>query len=373
MERAPNTTLESGRPLDLIAMSSYPIADFYAHVLSPSQQPLVSVITPVYNGEEFLPECIESVLAQTYQNWDYTIVNNRSTDRTLEIAKSYAAKDSRIRVHDNCDFLPIIQNHNHAISQISPQSKYCKVVLADDWLFPECIMKMVALSEAHPSVGLVGAYGLYGDGMHVMWRGLPFPRTVVTGREVSRLRLLNGRYVFGAPTATLVRSDFVRKEKKFYDESNLHADSTVCFRILQESDFGFVHQLLTFTRTQGESNTTFSERMNSIQLSFLTELIQYGPSSLDKNEYEDRMRVRLSEYYQVLAEGLLQLRGKNYLEFHKNWLRNLGMHLSWSRLFRGFCMATWNGVSHPLAAVRSLARWWGKATASKKTNAGARA
>jgi hypothetical protein len=130
--------------------------------------------------------------------------------------------------------------------------------------------------------------------------------------------------------------------------------------------------LLTFTRTQGESNTTFAEQMNSIQLSFLTELVQYGPSSLDKNEYEDRMRVRLREYYQVLAEGLLQLRGKNYFEFHKNWLRNLEMPLSWSRLLRGFCMAAWNGISHPVAAVRSLARWWGKATASKKTNTGAR-
>ncbi len=354
-------------------MSSYPIADFYAQVLSPANQPLVSVITPVYNGEAFLAECIESVLAQTYQNWDYTIVNNRSTDRTLEIAKSYAAKDSRIRVHDNRDFLPIIQNHNHAIRQISPDSKYCKVVLADDWLFPECLMKMVALAEARPSVGLVGAYGLHGDGMHVMWRGLPFPRTVVTGREVSRLRLLQGRYVFGAPTATLVRADFVRKERNFYDESNLHADSTVCFRILQESDFGFVHQLLTFTRIQGESNTTFSERMNSIQLSFLTELIQYGPACLDKKEYEDRLKIRLREYYQVLAEGLLQMRGRRYFEFHKNWLRNLGIPLSWSRLFRGFCMAVWHGVSHPVAAVKSLARWWGKATASKKASAGARA
>jgi len=347
-------------------MSSYPIDDFYAQALGPAQQPLVSVITPVYNGEEFLAECIESVLAQTYQNWDYTIVNNRSTDRTLEIAKSYAAKDSRIRIHDNRDFLPIIRNHNHAIRQISPESKYCKVVLADDWLFPECLMKMVTLAEAHPTVGLVGAYGLHGDGVHVLWRGLPFPRTIVTGREVSRLRLLQGRYVFGAPTATLVRSHFVRKENNFYDEYNLHADSTVCFRILQESDFGFVHQLLTFTRIQGESNTTFSERMNSIQLSFLTELIQYGPACLDKKEYEDRLEVRLREYYQVLAEGLLQMRGKSYFEFHKNWLHNLGIPLSWSRLSRGFGMAVWNGMSHPVAAVRSLARWWGKAIATKK-------
>jgi len=373
VERAPDPTLGNERLLDFNAMSPYPLSDFFAQPLDPRDQPLVSVITPVYNGEEFLAECIESVLAQTYQNWDYTVVNNRSTDGTLEIAQSYAARDPRIRVHDNREFLPIIQNHNHAISQISLQSKYCKVVLADDWLFPECIMKMVALAEAHPSVGLVGAYGLHGDGMHVMWRGLPFPRTVVTGKEVSRLRLLEGRYVFGAPTATLVRSDLVRKEKQFYDESNLHADSTVCFRILQESDFGFVHQLLTFTRTQGESNTTFSERMNSIQLSFLTELIQFGPSSLDKKEYEDRLRVRLREYYQVLAEGLLQMRGKSYFEFHKNWLRNLGIPLSWSRLLRGFWMAVWNGVSHPVAAVKSLTRWWGKATASKKTISGVRA
>ena len=373
MERAPDAALESRRALKLITMSSYPISDFYAQVLGPGQQPLVSVITPVYNGEDYLAECIESVLAQTYQNWDYTIVNNRSTDRTLEIAKSYAARDSRIRVHDNRDFLPIIQNHNHAIRQISAESKYCKVVLADDWLFPECLMKMVALAEAHPSVGLVGAYGLHGDGTHVLWRGLPFPKTVVTGKEVSRLRLLQGRYVFGAPTATLVRSDFVRKEENFYDEGNLHADSTVCFRILQESDFGFVHQLLTFTRIQGESNTTFSERMNSIQLSFLTELIQYGPSCLDKQEYEERLEARLREYYQVLAEGLLQMRGKNYLEFHKNWLRNLGIPLSWSRLFGGFCKAIWSGVAHPIAAFKSLTRWWGKAAAPKKASAGARA
>lgn len=358
MERPPNATLESERPLDFTAMSSYPIAGFYSQVLSPGDQPLVSVITPVYNGEEFLAECIESVLAQTYQNWDYTIVNNRSTDRTLEIAKSYAARDARIQVHDNRDFLPIIQNHNHAIRQISADSKYCKVVLADDWLFPECLMKMVALAEAHPSVGLVGAYGLHGDGMHVMWRGLPFPKTVVSGKEVSRLRLLQGRYVFGAPTATLVRSDYVRKEGNFYDEANLHADSTVCFRILQDSDFGFVHQLLTFTRIQGESNTTFSERMNSIQLSFLTELIQYGPACLDRDEYEARLGVRLGEYYQVLAEGLLQGRGKKYFEFHKNWLRNLGIPLSLSRLLGGFCKAAWNGVVHPVKATKSLSRWW---------------
>src|SRR4051812_16288926 len=104
--------------------------------------PLVSIVTPVYNGEEHLRECIESVLSQSYINWDYTIVNNCSTDRTLEIAQEYAARNSRIRVRNNETFVGVMESHNRALRQISPESKYCKVVGADDWIFPHCIEKM---------------------------------------------------------------------------------------------------------------------------------------------------------------------------------------------------------------------------------------
>src|ERR1041385_635284 len=117
------------------------------------QEPLVSVVTPVYNGEGYLRECIESVLAQTYTNWDYTIVNNRSTDRTLEIAQEYAARDARIRVVTNEAFVRVIANYNNAFRQISPHSKYCKVVASDDSLLPECLERMVRLAEERPTVG----------------------------------------------------------------------------------------------------------------------------------------------------------------------------------------------------------------------------
>ena len=93
-----------------------------------TSQPLVNVVTPVYNGEKFLSECIESVLAQTYQNWEYIIVNNCSTDNTSKIAEDYAGKDSRIHVHNNKKFLPIVQNFNNALRKISKDSKYCKEV-----------------------------------------------------------------------------------------------------------------------------------------------------------------------------------------------------------------------------------------------------
>ena len=100
-----------------------------------TNEPLVSVVTPVYNGEEFLPQCIESVMAQTYRNWDFTIVNNCSTDGSLAISLKYAATDPRIKVVNNTNFLRILENHNRALRCISPEAKYCKVLFADDWLF----------------------------------------------------------------------------------------------------------------------------------------------------------------------------------------------------------------------------------------------
>ena len=85
--------------------------------------PLVTVLTPVYNGEAYFAECIESVLSQTYQNFEYIIVNNCSTDRSLEIAKTYAARDSRVRIHTNEKFVDVIANHNTAFRLMSPRGQ----------------------------------------------------------------------------------------------------------------------------------------------------------------------------------------------------------------------------------------------------------
>src|SRR5262245_27262771 len=180
------------------------------------RESLVSIVTPVYNGEHHLRECIESILAQTYQNWDYTIVNNSSTDKTLALAQHYAARDPRIRVHNNETFVPVIANYNIAFRQISPASEYCKVVAADDWLFPECLERMVSLAEQHRRVAIVGAYQLCGRGLAA--EGVPYETPVLPGREVSRMQLLGGPYVFATPTAVLFRSSIVRSRHAFFNE-----------------------------------------------------------------------------------------------------------------------------------------------------------
>src|SRR6266853_864191 len=194
-------------------------------------RPLVSIVTPMYNESEYLAECIESVLAQTYQNWDYTIIDNCSTDESVEIARRYAAKDQRIRIQENQRFLRAIPNFNVALRQISPTCKYCKVVLGDDWIFPECLERMVAVAEEHPSVGIVGAYAL--EGQQVTWTGLPYPSRRVCGREVCRKHLLEKLYVFGTQSSVLYRADLVRCHDPFYNESNIQADTEACFALLK--------------------------------------------------------------------------------------------------------------------------------------------
>lgn len=318
-------------------------------------EPLVSALTPVYNGEKFLAECIESVLAQTYQNWEYIIVNNCSTDRSLEIAQGYAKKDPRIRIHNNREFVGVIQNHNIASRQIASASKYCKMVHADDWLLPECIMQMVALAEANPTVGIVGAYRL--DDTHVNCSGLPYQSAVVPGRQICRRTLLEGFYVFGSPTSILIRSDLVQKRRALYNESNIHADKEACFDLLQESDFGFVHQVLTYTRRHSETVTSsLSQRFNTYLLGDLIILTKYGAIYLEDEEYDKCLRDHMESYYQFLAQSLVYRMDKELMEYHKSSLRSMGYTFSRTKLFVVLGLEVLDILGNPKQTFERLTR-----------------
>lgn len=301
--------------------------------MSVASGPLVSVITPVYNEEQYLAECIESVLAQTYSNWDYTIVDNCSTDESARIAYQYAARDRRIRVHQNERFLSVIPNHNAALRQASPQSKYCKMVLGDDRIFPTCLEQMVAVAEEHPSVGIVGAYALEGD--QVALTGLPPSSSMVCGREICRRHLLDGLYVFGSANAVLYRADLVRNHDPFYNEDNIHADTEVCFALLKECDFGFVHEILTFTRLRQGSLNTASNSLQTSFASMLQLLTTHAFPYLTTAESESLLSRRLTEYYRFLGKSLILGRERQFWEYHRSQLMKAGVGFSRARVLLG--------------------------------------
>jgi glycosyltransferase involved in cell wall biosynthesis len=312
-------------------------------------QSLVHVVTPVYNCAEYLAECIESVLSQTYQNWEYTIVDNCSTDGSLEIARRYAAKDPRIRVHENQQFLKAVQNHNHALRQISPESKYCKVVFADDWIFPECLEKMVEVAEEHPSIAIVGAYGLK-DG-EVMWAGLPYPSHFISGRDVCRRLFLDRLYVFGSATSLLYRSSIVRDRDPFFNESNIHADMETCVSIMRNADFGFVHQILTFSRVREGSLETVSSDFNSLAPGKLHDLVNYGHDFLTEKEYAACLNRSVSLYYESLVGGMLRGLNSKYWNFHKQKLAEAGIHFSKARLLKVALAKSCVALLNPKATI----------------------
>lgn len=115
-------------------------------------KPDISVIMSVYNGETYLEEAIESVINQTFENWELIIINDCSTDSTADILSSFAIKDERIKVHTNEVNLKLPSSLNKAISLCN--GKYIARMDADDICLPERLEKQYKFMEENSDVAL---------------------------------------------------------------------------------------------------------------------------------------------------------------------------------------------------------------------------
>ncbi len=328
--------------------------------MSLKPEPLVSVVTPVYNGEQHLRTCVESVLAQTYSNWEYTICNNCSTDRTLEIAQEYADKDPRIKVHNNQTFVNVDENHNVAFRTISEESKYCKVVAADEWILPECLETMVGFADKHPNVAIVGSYGLFES--EVVYDVLPHDATVVTGQDLFRQSMegfiWGGRSLFGGPTSVLYRSDIVRSRWSFYDADNVNTDTEVCFEFLEHFDFGFVHQVLTVEpkRARKGAASSMSGHLRTDLPNALHLLVHHGPKFLSASELTEMIDGLLKKYYGRLGREVYRRHDEDFWAYHKKKLAELGYPLSRTRVAAWAIRFVFECLANPRWAIATLKR-----------------
>ncbi|MEE8479370.1 MAG: glycosyltransferase family 2 protein [Candidatus Neomarinimicrobiota bacterium] len=118
--------------------------------------PKISVILPVYNGEEHLTECVESILHQSYTNFEFVIVDDASTDNTPQILKKYSNQDERVRVLTN----PINQKQTISANTAckNTSGKYIARMDADDIALPMRFEKQLNFLEANPCVSMVGSW-----------------------------------------------------------------------------------------------------------------------------------------------------------------------------------------------------------------------
>lgn len=326
------------------------------------EQPLVSVVTPVHNTADYLATCIESVLAQTYPNFEYIIIENCSDDGSGELADRFAAADPRIKVVRTDQLLPQVANYNLAMSQIAPTSVYTKMCQADDWLHPRCLEEMVAVGVQHPEAGLISSYTMIGSDIENT--GINPEVSVMSGIDAGRLYFTDGLFLFGTPTTVMYRSDIVRSRTPFYEEGRLHEDTEACFEILRSSDFGFVHQVLSYCRVHDESITASALDMMPRVIDRLIVVKRHGSHYVEGDEYTAAENAARRGYYRELARRLLRqpvLRSaQGFWEYQHHGLSLAGEQLDRWRLARCVGMAVAEAVLSPIETIERVRRVVGK-------------
>jgi glycosyltransferase involved in cell wall biosynthesis len=175
-----------------------------------ASNPLVSVVIPVLNGERHIRSCIDSVLEQTYENFEIVIADNASTDRTLEIVNSY--DDIRIRkLLTPREQLGIHANWGRSVS--AARGEFIKILCHDDLLLPNCLLIQTQLFREYPKALLVSnRRQIIDDSGQVLIRsrGLgrlcgPTGTSLINGDEIAKACVKAGTNLLGEPASVLIR------------------------------------------------------------------------------------------------------------------------------------------------------------------------
>ena len=108
------------------------------------KQPLISILIPIYNVESYLPQCLDSIVQQTYKNLQIVLIDDGSQDHSLTICHDYATKDNRIEVYSQKN-QGVAATRNHLLEKV--KGDYVLFVDSDDWIEADMIENLVLLSK----------------------------------------------------------------------------------------------------------------------------------------------------------------------------------------------------------------------------------
>ena len=322
--------------------------------------PRVSVVTPFYNTSSYLRQCIESVLKQTFVDWEYVLVDNCSDDGSGQIARSFANLDGRVRLMSTPRFFTQVQNYNFALRQISDKSTYCILVQADDRILPTCLERMVRVGDAHADVGVVTSYHM--EGAVVRGGPIALEESVLDGREVCRRTLSGQLSVFGSPTTVMYRASVIRaQEEEFFDGGRLHEDTDALFRTLMEWKLGFVHEILSFVRVDNASISSAVRDYDPFVLDRFLRVRLYADKVLAKEEADSLKRTAEYEYLRHVAARMVEGGGKEYWNYHRKGLRTASYELSMGRVAAFGLLEVAGWIGNPLKSAVAIIRRLGGA------------
>lgn len=207
------------------------------------KKPLVTVAIPTYNGEKFIAEAIESVLGQTFTNFELVVVDNASTDKTAKIVCSFS--DPRIKYFRNKRNIGMIKNWNRAVKL--SQGKYLLILGDDDKLKPKFLEKSVVVHQKYPSLGFTFTHCNKMDekGNFIRLWGYEFFKSgYIKGHDYIKFTLENGCCMTNSSTVLLRKKvhEKVGIYKGVYGENTF--DFNMWLRIANSYDVFFIDEAL---------------------------------------------------------------------------------------------------------------------------------
>lgn len=202
----------------------------------------VTVVMPVYNSKEYLAEAIESILHQTFTDWELLIVNEYgSKDGSVEIIDEYKKREKRIRLVQNQEKLGLAESLNKGIRMA--QGNYIARMDADDLSHPTRLEKQVQYLEMHPEIGLCGTYQHH-FGAHINWIHKPpiLP-------EACKANLMFDCDL--CHSTVMFRKEVFLQHKLFYNSKYLAEDFELWTRAVREVKFANIPEVLGEYRWDG--------------------------------------------------------------------------------------------------------------------------
>ena len=237
--------------------------------------PQITVAMPVYNGEGYVHLAIQSVLDQTYSDFELLIVDNCSTDGTLEVIKAFS--DPRIRLHVNSSNLGMVGNWNRSVELAT--GEYIKFLSHDDLLDTTCLEEQIAgfMRHKQENIGIVTCKKkiINKDGKKVMHGlGLRGQRRVISGSVAIRKSIRYGRNIIGEPSVVLINTRGLNASGPF-ELPEFTPDIRMWFKILQKKDLFFIDKTLASYRISEQSTSSSVSKSQGAQfVALINEMIK---------------------------------------------------------------------------------------------------
>jgi glycosyltransferase involved in cell wall biosynthesis len=257
-------------------------------------RPLVSVVMNCYNGEKFLRQAVESVLAQSYENWEIIFWDNQSTDLSAEIFNSF--QDPRLKYHRAPKHTLLYEARNYALEKTS--GEFLAFLDVDDWWLPERLEKQIPLF-ADPEVGILCCnYSVVSTPKNKQW--LAHANAVPTGWVLEDL--LKTYYV-GLLTLVVRRTALDTIGRAFDPRYHIIGDYDLVVRLADHWKLDYVHEPLACYRLHAE-NESVKRRLLQVEelegwLAEVKETAAFGPS-VNLNVVEARITY-IKTMYELLS------------------------------------------------------------------------